>query len=56
MPVALLEHDEVRVRVLSNAWGEFHLEHPRAEGLRLEVGLPGGRVVRIPLRRRRSHS
>jgi len=56
LPVALVEGDEVRVRVLSNAWGEFHLEHPRRDRLRLEVSLPGGRVVRIPLRRERNQS
>jgi hypothetical protein len=56
LPVLLLEGDDVKVRATSNAYGEFHLEHPRHDQLRLEVGLPGGRIVRIPLRRGRSES
>ena len=51
LPVILVEGNEVKVRALSNSWGEFHLEHPRRDRLRLEVGVPGGRIVRIPLRR-----
>lgn len=50
LPVILVEGNEVKVRALSNTWGEFHLEHPRRDSLRLEVGVPGGRIVRIALR------
>src|SRR5712691_271169 len=56
LPVLLLDGDDVKVRALSNEWGEFHLEHPRRSRLRLEVGLPGGRVIRIPLSSRRKRS
>jgi hypothetical protein len=56
MPVLLLDGNDVKIRALSNAWGEFHLEHPRRDRLRLEVGLPGGHVIRIPLKSERKPS
>lgn len=56
IPVLLLDGNDVKIRALSNAWGEFHLEHPRRHRLRLEVGLPGGHIIRIPLKSRRKPS
>jgi hypothetical protein len=56
LPVMLVDGDEVKVRALSNAWGEFHLEHHGRARVRLEIGLPGGRVIRIPLRSNRRSS
>jgi hypothetical protein len=52
----LMDGEEVKVRALSNAWGEFHLEHHGRTRLRLDIGLPGGRVIRIPLGSKRRSS
>jgi hypothetical protein len=49
LPVLFLDGDDVKIRALSNAWGEFHLTHPPCARPRLEVGLPGGRILRIAL-------
>jgi hypothetical protein len=49
LPVLLHDGNEVAVRGLSNAWGEFHLEHLAQDELRLEVALAGGRVIEVPL-------
>jgi hypothetical protein len=49
LPVVLLDGDDVKVRALSDARGEFHLAPPPCRRPRIEVGLPGGRIVRIPL-------
>jgi hypothetical protein len=56
LPVMLMDGEEVKVRALSNAWGEFHLEHHGRTRLRLDIGLPGGRVIRIPLGSKRRSS
>ena len=53
VPVLLLDGEEVAVRSLSNAWGEFHLEHRASDELRLEVALGGGRTLQVPLPRSR---
>jgi hypothetical protein len=53
VPVLLLDGKEVAVRSLSNAWGEFHLEHRAIDELRLEVALGGGRTFQVPLPRSR---
>jgi hypothetical protein len=53
VPVLLLDGKDVAVRGLSNAWGEFHLEHRASEDLRLEVALGGGRTIEVPLPRSR---
>jgi hypothetical protein len=49
VPVVLLDGDDVKVRALSDTRGEFHLTPPPCRRPRIEVGLPGGRIVRIPL-------
>jgi hypothetical protein len=49
LPVVLLDGEDVKIRALSDARGEFHLAPPRCRRPRIEVGLPGGRIVRIPL-------
>ena len=56
VPVALTAGEDVRVRAQSDARGEFHLETGRADGLHLEIALPEGRVIRIPLERERRDS
>jgi hypothetical protein len=53
VPVLLLDGKEVAVRGLSNASGEFHLEHRASDDLRLEVALGGGRTIEVPLPRSR---
>ena len=50
VPVTLLVGDRVAVRALSNAWGEFHLEHDERDRMRIEVAPEEGRIIRIPLR------
>jgi hypothetical protein len=50
VPVLLLDGEQVAVRGLSNAWGEFHLEHRATDELRLEVALAGERTLEVPLR------
>jgi len=50
VPVTLMVGDRVAVRALSNAWGEFHLEHDERDRMRIEVAPEEGRIIRIPLR------
>jgi hypothetical protein len=50
VPVTLLAGGRVAVRAVSNAWGEFHLEHDEQDRMRIEVAPEEGRTIRIPLR------
>ena len=49
-PTLSIFGDRVAVRALSNAWGEFHLEHDERDRMRIEVAPEEGRIIRIPLR------
>lgn len=49
LPILLIDGTEVAVRGLSDARGEFHLEHSASDALRLEVALAGGRIIEVPL-------